>query len=824
MQTANSGIGPGSPLSSAEPPFSDILKQMIFESPEKIKEIDTGRQIAQKLYNIQTASETDLNYFRARAFKWIEVLKWATGRQEMRQFLDYFNISDGNKAYVKIDMSPNMLGVKFATTLVDFLCGNEEYPCVTAIDEQSKGEKEKRKQRALFRMRHPQQIDQIQQASGMILEQPNAYVPDDELAAEMHFELEDRLPVEIEQERTLEEKMSDMKYDRIMKRKTINDLVIHNFGITKIERSSGDKYCVRIPVTQNMFYNYFTGDSGSHELGYIGEMYSLRIRDLRLKYGQSPDNPKGLSENDLYEFAKMSTQRNAGWFAFTWREEYSIYNFNRPWDDYSVYVMDFEINISMSDYYVDKVDNFGKSNITPKNGIPQPTSDKATVLKKNKNRWYHGIYAPFNHKMIYWGLPDWVILDFNNIEQSYSSYTVNIPFNNGEYVPSLFERAMEPLREYTITKLKRKQLIAKLRPSGVRIDVEAARNLDLGNGNTIDWEEVVRIFDQTGNELYNSRSVDPLQKEGPAITNTAVDEAVAKIAAMTQTMQQQVMEIRDILGVSLYLDGSTVGDRTPGKLADAQSESGQNVTDFIPNANNQLWEETFHKITLIEWQKKVKKAKPDDPIINTVFKTEVKMKSTAYEKQMMESYIQTALQEGQISLKDALHVREIKNFKLQQLYLSAIIEKNKKEAAQQQQATIQQNAQAQQQSAQQSAQNESQIQMAKQQAEAAIKDRELRGQKELEIITGLFAIWGKGLQMPEELKPLAEQALANVMAPIVAENKEMQMALLQQQSQMDMAHAYAAQQGQQDNPSQQQIAPPQAPPIQAPPQQPQQAT
>src|SRR6478752_7315838 len=104
-----------------------------------------------------------------------------------------------------------------------------------------------------------------------------------------------------------------------------------------------------------------------------------------------------------------------------------------------------------------------------------------------------GIYAPYGDMMLYWGAPDLIIPQYTNTSKPLSSYTINIPNNDGEYVPSLFERGMEVLREYQITKLKRKQLIAKIKPSGIRIDVESARNLDIGNGDSISWEEVVLI-------------------------------------------------------------------------------------------------------------------------------------------------------------------------------------------------------------------------------------------------------------------------------------------------------------------------------------------
>jgi len=772
-------------------PFTDILLSVQFADPKEVAKKETGEKIAQRIYTEQTQSSSNLNFFSARAAKWIQVLKWATGTQDMTEFLDFFNVSDGNKAYVKIDMTPIMIGPQFVLTLVESMSKNEEYPCVTAIDESSAQEKKDRKEDALYRMREVETINQVQQSTGVMVEPPDAYVPDDELAADVYFELQDRLPIEVNLEKKLQCILDENQYMRVLKPKSLYDLVVHNLGSTKIERH-GKKYCIRKPVPQNMFYNYFVGETGKYELSYIGEVYALKVRDLRSKYGRSPENPDGLTEKEIYELVRMSSTRNTGLgFNFLWKMEYQFYNYNCPWDDYSVYVIDFEIKVGTSDYYVSKPDRYGNENIAPKQSIPAPTSEKARIHKKDKSRWYRGVYAPYAHKMIYWGLPDVVILPFLNFDESLSSYSIVIPFNNGQYIPSLFERAMEPLREYALTKLKRKQLIAKLRPSGIRIDVHSARNIDLGNGNVIPWEEVVRIFDQTGNEIWSSRGVDPLRQEAPAISATAPDDTLQKIMQLTQTLEGIENELRGLLGVPRFRDGSDVGDRTAAKLAEGQAESSFNVTDFIPNAHNQLMEETLYKCALLEWQDAIKEG--DESMINARFKVHVEMKLTAYEKQILEQMIQVGMQEQLLTFKDAFQIRQIKNYKLATMYLDAMTEKNRKQQAQAQEASVRMNAEAQAQSLQQKGQMDAQIEQVKQQAETAKSQSEAKSKKEQILLQGVLQIYNtcltNGTPVPAELKPLINQVMQNVGIPITVENQQMQQEIvlntMQQQEELE---------------------------------------
>lgn len=791
--------------SSSNGAFTDILLQTVFDDPQEIAKKETGLKISQRIYTEQTQGSDNLNFFSARSLKWINILKWATGTQDMTEFLSFFNVSDANKAYVKIDMSPIMIGPQFVLTLVESMSKNEEYPCVTAIDDDSIQEKENRKQDALYKMHEVDTIDEVQQKTGMQVEPKNAYVPDDELSAKVYFELEDRLPKEIKLETKLDNCLTENKYARVLKPKSLYDLITLNFGSTKIDRKPNGKYCIVKPIPQNVFYNYFVGDTGKYEIGYIGHVYSLKAKDLRSLYGITPQNPNGLTEKEIYDLAKMSSTKNTGLgFNFLWKIEYQYYNYKCPWDEHSIYCIDYEINLGTSDYYVSKPDNYGNSNIAQKQSIPKPQSEKAKILKKDKSRWYRGVYAPYARKMIYWGLPDIIILPYMETEQSLSSWSINIPFNNGQYVPSLFERAMEPLKEYALTKLKRKQLISKLRPSGIRIDVHSARNLDLGNGNTIAWEEVVRVFDQTGNELWSSRGLDPLRQEAPALSATAPDDTLQKIIQLTQTLEGIILELRQLLGVPQYRDGSDVGDRTSGKLAEAQGESSFNVTDYITRAHNELWEETLYKILLLEWQDAIKAG--DSELINSRFRVDVQMKLSLLEKQQLEQNIQIGMQEQLLTFKDAFMIRQIKNYKLANWYLNAMEEKNKKEAAQMQQQNVQDNAQAQQQSAQQAAQAAAQQQQDKLAAEKDIEEFKAQKQMELATVTGLWQAIGKGIISANTAAPILQQLIPNITLSLALEQEQIkhQIADAAAQSQQQMQQAAMQQQQSQQEPQMQQ--------------------
>lgn len=823
------------PLATSNPQFSDPLLNRFFMSPAEKADKEKGKGIMQAFYRTQTSNSSSLNFFKLRNARWIELLLWCKGSQPMKEFLSYMNVSDANKAWLNIDMEQSRLAAQFVGTIIESMAKNKIYPCVTAIDDGSLNEKEQRLYDALYRMHEVQTINAVQQATGINVEPPNAYVPDNELAAQVYFELQDRLPKEIRFEKMLAKLQSDINFEKIANRKTLFYTTVLNFASTKIERVSPGEYTVRQCIPPNMVYNFFVNDIGENEVDMIGEFINIKVKDFRRLFGKSASNPDGLDEKDIFDLAKMSTNKNIGTFNYMWDQNWAMttYNLTRPYDDNSVLVLDAEINCGEDVYYVEKSDSFGRMNIEQKKGIPyqqktkdgtiieQPKPDDVEIIKRQKNSWMRGVYAPYGDKMLYWGKPDIIISAYTDTAKPLSSYTVVIPNNDGEYVPSLFERIIEPLREYQLTKLQRKKLISQVRASGIRIDIENARNIDLGNGNTIAWEELLRIYLNTGVEIYSSKGLDPLQRESPALGNTIHDESIEKILGLTNVLTGIANEIRQLIGVPTYRDGADVSDRTAAALAEGQNKSSYNVTDYVLDYNNQLWETTFYKVCLLHWNDIVKKEpESKEDMLNTRFDVAIKMKITEYEKQIIENDIQRYSQmpdkDGNplLSPKDAIMIREIDNYKLSCLYLDATLEKNRQKAIDDSARLQEQNAQVQQQSAAQTAQQDAQLQQQKAAFDAQQKEMELRRAEKLALLNIIGTMRDtaltKGVDIPDAWKGVEAQMIQNVIMPVIQENVDMKQAL----------YGPPQQDQGQSQPQDQQMSQGQPQPGQAPPNQP----
>ncbi len=799
-----------------------LLQRLFLTSDEKKKK-DVGKKIIKAFYTQQHSNATDLNYYQGRKVRQEMLLLWAKGSQNPQEFLDYLGVSDANKSWLNMDMTPQRIAPWFVGVLVESMAKNKGYACVEAVDNGSLNEKEDRLFEALFRMKEVETIDDMQMESGIQLEPSDVYIPDDELSAKVYFKLEDRLPKEIRFEEMINYVMDNIQFEKVLNRKTLYDFIVLNTGVTKIERLSTKEYTVRKCIANNCIWNFFMNDTGDNEINMFGEFYNLKVKDIRCKFGKSPERPDGMTEQEIYELAKLSTNKNIGTFNYLWDNSYAIsdYNGNRPYDDCSILVLDSEINCGEDVYYVSKTDAFGKENIQIKKSVPyrqitkdgkiieQPKPENVEIIKKQKKQWMRGVYAPYGDKMLYWGEADLIINQYTDTSNPLSSYTINIPNNDGSYIPSLFERIMEPLREYSIVKLKRKQLISQIRPSGIRIDVETARNLDLGTGDSIPWEEVLRIYNQTGNEIWSSKGLDPLTREAPPISNTVQDTTVQKVVEMTNVLDSIRQEIRLLIGVPQYRDGSDVGDRTSGVLQEQQNTAANNVTDFILNANKQLWEETDYKLCLLHWNDTVREEpESKEDLLNTRFKVSVKMKSTEFEKAQLErdidrySQVPDAVGNPSLTLKDAMFIREIEDGKLARWYLTKMYEENRRKASEEARAREESNAKSQQQSLLIKAQEDAKLAQSKIESEMKLELFKATQAKELASVNGLWQAISKQVISPEIAMPIIQQLIPNIAIPISMETKQLQKSAMAQ----DQALAEQEQAEQQEQ-MQQQEAP-----------------
>jgi len=297
-------------------------------------------------------------------------------------------------------------------------------------------------------------------------------------------------------------------------------------------------------------------------------------------------------------------------------------------------------------------------------------------------------------------------------------------------------------------------------PDGVYLDVDGLAEVDLGNGTNYNPAEALNMYFQTGSIVGRSLTQDGELNRGKVpVQELQTSNGMGKIQSMIQTYQYYLQMIRDVTGLNEARDGSTPAkDSLVGlqKLAAANSNTATKhilqslmyltvracenislrISDMLqfPLTQQSLMTSinTFNTHTL----KEIEKLSLHD------FGIFLELEPEEEDKANLEQNIQMALQQQNISLEDAIDLREIKNIKLANQSLKAKQKKKQELDRAQQLENIEAQAAANAESAEKAAlaevqknqamaETEIQIEQAKSQFEIAKMEREAEIKKQL---------------------------------------------------------------------------------------------
>jgi hypothetical protein len=281
-----------------------------------------------------------------------------------------------------------------------------------------------------------------------------------------------------------------------------------------------------------------------------------------------------------------------------------------------------------------------------------------------------------------------------------------------------------------LTHLKLQQVMSRLVPDGVFLDMDGLAEVDLGNGTNYNPAEALNMYFQTGSIVGRSLTQEGGMNPGKVpVSELTSSSGQAKIQSLIGTYQYYLQMIRDVTGLNEARDGSVPNkDALVGlqKLAaNASNTATKHLLDSLlyiglrtcenislkaadlisyPLTRNSLMNSisTFNTKTLEE-------------LINLQihdFGIYLELEPEEEEKAKLEQNIQVALKTQSIDLADAIDIREINNIKLANQFLKlkqTQRQKQKQEAAQQ---NIQAQAQANAQSSEAAAMSEVQKQQA----------------------------------------------------------------------------------------------------------------
>jgi len=714
-------------------------------------------------------------YFSKRNKKFDKNRKFARGRQPMAEFLDLLNV-DGKEAFVNLDMKAPAIAPKFIQVMIGGFMKREEKVRVSAIDPISTEKKKYEREEAEFRMNFGDEIKGIEEQAGLKLIPDNAYTPEDYEELDLFFGGQYQLPEEIMFEKGITAVLDTSGWD-VIKRKLLEDMIEVGLACTKVTSYRDGKITVRRVIPENLIYSYSDYDD-FRDMSFIGEVISMKIADLREMY-------PNIEEEKFFKISQKSKNYTS---SVKWEEKFR-YNIDRPYDDWTVDVLDFEIRTVDSMIYQARINKFGNLIVEKKDKEPQKVGDNKEIIRKTMKVNYRGVYVMNSDIMLEWGVAKNMIKpsiakELSDVFFSYSLYMhENLDLEN----MAIPERMETSIRQMTLAHLKIQQLVAKLRPSGLIIDIDSLSDISLGQGKNVTPMEIQQIYDQTGNIYYRRKTEDGDNMNGVPISEAPNSGSIGQIQELITVYNHYLTRLRDEIGVNEYREGASVNPKLGLGVQRSQVEASNNATDFIYDGYLNLYKQTSFKSALLLYDsvlyggRQYRDYISDKEVKDKQFDVIVEVMPDEAEKQFLNSMIQTAISANAIEFEDAFKVKNIKNYKLAEMYLSKAKKKKMKEDMQKAQQNSEMNAQSQQQSIMAKAQADAQTQQVEAQSKIAITDAESKMKSDLSrqefIQLALMKSFELDRELPDEIQSIVDQYFQE-------KEEQKQMAMQQQQEQM----------------------------------------
>ena len=711
-------------------------------SDEEKSSYEYGMQVAQAIEQEWFQGGRSGNRYTQSYNSFHQLRQYARGEQSIQKYKDELSIN-GDLSYLNLDWKPVPVISKFVDIVVNGM-SNKSYDITTyaqdpfsvkvKTDYAKAIEKDIATKAALVNMK--QQMDIDLSSTGDI-----AGLPESKDELDLHMQLNYKQSIEIAEEEVISNVLAANKYDEIKKR-IASDLTV--IGITAAKTRFDPTEGIKIEYVDpaNLVYSY-TEDPNFEDIYYAGEIKSITIAELKKQF---PDIP----EDELLKIQKMpgNSQYLQNWGNY---------------DGNTVQVMYFEYKTYMNQVFKIKKTEQGLEKALEKTDkFNPPPNDNFERVYRTIEVLYTGAKVLGNNYMLNWELAENMTRPTADSTKVEMNYCISAPRMYRGRIESIVSRITGFADMIQLTHLKLQQVMSRIVPDGVFLDMDGLAEVDLGNGTNYNPAEALNMYFQTGSIVGRSLTQEGGMNAGKIpIQELSSSSGQAKIQSLIGTYQYYLQMIRDVTGLNEARDGSqTDKDALVGvqKLAaNASNVATKHLLDSMLYVTLRVCENISLKVADVI----------DNPLLHNALRNSIssfnvktleelmnlqihdfgiyiQIEPEEHEKALLEQNVQMALQTSVIALSDAIDIRNIKNQKLANQFLKLRQNQKLEREQKQKQANIQAQAQANAQQAEQAAMNEVQKQQAitaeKVSIEQAKSQFEIqRMQAEAEIKRGLMA-------------------------------------------------------------------------------------
>ncbi len=651
--------------------------------------IQVARAIEQEWFD---QGRTNANRYQTNYNNFHQLRLYARGEQSIQKYKDELAIN-GDLSYLNLDWKPVPVISKFVDIVVNGMTQKGYQVKAMATDPFALKQRTNYAFNALRDIENKAYIDQINAEFGQNLyasAEPDK-LPDNKEELDLFMQLSYKQSIEIAEEEVIKTVLNQNKYDETRKR-VAQDLTILGISCVKTSFNVSNGIVVDYVDPAYLVYSY-TEDPNFEDIYYVGEVKSITIPELKKQFPY-------ISEEELKDIQNMpgNNQYITGWGNY---------------DENTVQVLYFEYKTYNNQVFkIKQTENGLEKAIEKDDSFNPPENDNFERVSRTIEVLYSGAKVLGNNTMLEWKLAENMTRPYADTTKVVMNYTIAAPRMYKGRIESVVSKITGFADMIQLTHLKLQQVMSRIVPDGVFLDMDGLAEVDLGNGTNYNPAEALNMYFQTGSVVGRSLTQDGELNRGKVpVQELSSSSGQGKIASLINTYNYYLQMIRDVTGLNEARDGSNPDKDALLGLQKMAANQSNVATRHILQSMFYLTVRTCENVSM-RVSDVLNFPLTKMSLVNSIntFNTSVleeieylnlhdfgiflELEPEEEEKSQLEQNIQIALQAGMIGLEDAIDIRDISNLKLANQLLK-FRQKKKQEAAEQAQlANIQAQAQA----------------------------------------------------------------------------------------------------------------------------------
>ena len=697
-------------------------------SNEEKDTIEYGKQVAQAIeFEWFRQGRTNGNRYLTNWNNFHNLRLYARGEQSIQKYKDELSIN-GDLSYLNLDWKPVPILSKFVDIVVNGISQKSYDIKAYAQDPQSVKKRTEYASKLYEDMIAKDYIESVKETLGIDLYQsPDpTTVPESKEELELKMQLSYKQSIEIAEEESISTVFAQNKYDLVRRRLNM-DLTVLGIAAAKTSFNTAEGIKVDYVDPAYMVYSY-SEDPNFEDIYYVGEVKAITIPELKKEFPY-------ISEKELERIQNMPGNRSyiTGW---------------GDYDENTVQVMYFDYKTYHNQVFKIKQTDQGLMKAIEKpDTFNPPENDNFERVSRTIEVLYNGAVVLGTDTMLKWELAENMSRPYADTTKVAMNYAICAPRIYKGRIESVVSKCMGFADMIQITHLKLQQVLSRMVPDGVYLDMDGLAEVDLGNGTNYNPAEALNMYFQTGSIVGRSLTQDGDLNHGKVpIQELNSSSGGGKIQSLIQTYQYYLQMIRDVTGLNEARDGSTPDKNTLVGLQKLAANASNVATRHIVQSSLYLTLKVAENVSLkvadalrfpltrasLQNSISTYNIKSLDEVVDLNlhdFGIFLELEPDEEERAQLEQNIQVALQSGGIDLEDAIDIRQIKNLKLanQMLKIKRKVKMERDQKAQQANIAAQADAQA------QTAERTAMAEVQKQEAVASTKVDIEKAKQEMEM-------------------------------------------------------------------------------------------